>query len=268
MSERSEDHALLLQAVREGGRLALDYFRGEFKHWEKNPGDPVSEADHAVNDLLAERLCQARPDYGWLSEETADAPERMQAQRVWVVDPIDGTRAFIRGLPEFTVSVALVESGRPVIAVVYNPATEELFEAAAGGGASLNGGPIKVSGQLEFAGARFISGKRIFERAGWPEPPENAEFASINSIAYRMCLVAAGRHDACLSLTRKSDWDIAAADLIVAEAGGLSTTARNQAFVYNRAVLTHPSVIIAGPGLHRRLMGFLDAIERPPDATW
>ena len=268
MSERQEDHALLLDAVRDAGALALDFFRGEVRHWEKGPGDPVSEADHAVNDLLEERLRSARPGYGWLSEESTDAPERLEAERLWVVDPIDGTRAFIRRRPEFTVAVALVEADRPVVGAVYNPATAEFFEAVAGGGARLNGEPIRVSAQATLEGARLLSGKRIFERAGWSAPPEGASFATINSIAYRVCLVAAGRHDACLSLTRKSDWDIAAAELILTEAGGVATTARGGGFVYNRPVPLHDSIITAGPALHGAIMGFLDAIERPPEATW
>jgi myo-inositol-1(or 4)-monophosphatase len=268
MSEWGEDHALLIDTVRAAGALALDFFRGDVRHWEKEPGDPVSEADHAVNDLLEERLRDARPGYGWLSEESTDAPDRLDTDRLWVVDPIDGTRAFIRRRPEFTVSVALVEAERPVVGVVYNPATEEFFDAIAGGGACLNGEPIRVSAQPTLEGARLISGKRIFERAGWPAPPRGAHFATINSIAYRACLVAAGRHDACLSLTRKSDWDIAAAELIVAEAGGRATTSRGEGFIYNRPLPEHTSIITAGPALHGEIMRFLDAIERPPDAGW
>ncbi|MBM3489096.1 MAG: 3'(2'),5'-bisphosphate nucleotidase CysQ [Alphaproteobacteria bacterium] len=266
--DRHDDLELLLTAVREAGAIALGYFRGPVDSWDKSPGDPVSEADHAVDDFLRERLTTARPDYGWLSEETRDDRKRLDSRRVFVVDPIDGTRAFLRREPEFTIAAALVEDGRPVAAAVYNPATEEMFEATLGGGARRNDEPIAVSAQGSFSGARLLSGKRMFERAGWKEPPADAEFRSINSIAYRMALVASGRYDACVSLAEKSDWDIAAADLIVGEAGGRVTTARGKALCYNARQPRHPSVLVAGPALHGVLIDFLKTVQRPPGAGW
>jgi myo-inositol-1(or 4)-monophosphatase len=217
---------------------------------------------------LRERLTAARPDYGWLSEETDDDCARLASRRVFVVDPIDGTRAFLRGEAEFTICAALVEAERPVAAAVFNPATEEMFEATAGGGAQLNGEPLQVSGQTGFAGARLLSGKRMFERAGWKEPPADAAFHTINSIAYRMALVACARYDACVSLAEKSDWDIAAADLIVREAGGCVTTAKGETIRYNARQPRHPSVLVAGPALHGVLVDFLTTVQRPPGAVW
>jgi len=268
MSAWAADRALLEDAVREAGAIALGFFRGALQHWEKNPGDPVSEADHAVDDFLRRHLLAARPGYGWLSEETEDDPARLGRRRVFVVDPIDGTRSFIKRVPEFTICAAVVEDGRPAVGAVYNPATEEMFAATLGAGATLNGTPIRVSDRPGFAGARLLSGKRMFERAGWREPPPDAVFHTINSIAYRMALVAQGRYDGCVSLAQKSDWDIAAAELIVAEAGGRVTTARNRPFVYNAALPRHPSVVIAGPALHGTLMDFLQTVQRPYGADW
>ena len=268
MSGREDDRRLLQDAVRAAGMLALVYFRGELRHWEKAKGDPVSEADHAVNDLLRETLAGARPAYGWLSEESQDAPARLDAGRVWVVDPIDGTRAFIDGKPEFTVAVALVEDGRPVLAIVFNPATDEFFEAAAGEGARLNGAPIRVTGHPGLGGARLISGKRMFERAGWADPPEGASFFSINSLAYRISLVAAGRYDAVVSLGVKSEWDVAAADLVLSEAGGRITTARGEPYAYNKSEPEVRAVVAAGPALHDELLRFLATVPRPPGARW
>ena len=208
------------------------------------------------------------PDYGWLSEETEDSPERLQASRVWVVDPIDGTKAFLQDRPEFTICVALVENGRPLTAAVYNPATEELFEARDGRGARLNGVPIRVNEGDEFGTARMLSGKRMFERAGWKHPPKGMTFATINSIAYRMSLVACGRYDACVSLNNKSDWDIAAAELVVREAGGQVSTARDEPFTYNLPKAHHPSIVAAGPDLHASLIDFLQSVKRPVGARW
>ena len=268
MSDLAADHALLIEAVREAGALSLEFFQGDYEHWDKAPGDPVSEADHAIDALLRERLCAARPDYGWLSEESTDTPERLERARVFIVDPIDGTRAFIRGEAEFTVSAALAEEGRAVVGVVFNPATEELFEAVEGGGARLNGATIQASARQGWSGARVISGTRMFTRAGWSEPPRDAEFFAINSIAYRMALVAAGRYDACISLGTKSEWDIAGGTVILAEAGGRASTARGAEFGFNQAKPVVDSVVVAGPAMHEMIREFLDTIERPPGMRW
>lgn len=268
MNELANDHQLAIEAVREGGALALKHWRTGVKKWEKNPDDWVSQADKDVDTLLREALTSARPDYGWLSEETEDDPNRLNKRRVWVVDPIDGTRAYLKDLPEFTVCIALVEDGRPVVAAVYNPATDELFDAVAGGGARLNGEPMSVTHQPEFEGAKLLSGWRMFQRAGYAEPPKGLEFKSINSIAYRMALVACGRFDGCVSLNGKSDWDIAAAELLVLEAGGRVTTTSGGGFTYNAPEPKHFSLILGGEAMHDRLMRFIATVPRPTGATW
>lgn len=238
-----QDHDLALAVTREAGAIALKFFRGGVKSWHKKPNDPVSEADLAVDALLKEKLCGARPDYGWLSEESGAAGQIMTR---WIVDPIDGTRAFIEGKPEFTICVALVHDGAPVLAAIYNPASEELFEATAGGGALLNGKPIQASGHASLMEARFLASRRTFERHGWLARTAKADFAYRNSIAYRMALVAAGKFDVAISLTEKSDWDVVAADLLVREAGGRVTTADGAPLVYGSEKYRHPSVIATG----------------------
>lgn len=268
MNELQQDHALLLETVREGGALALSYFHDGVKHWDKGDDDPVSEADHAVDDLLRRKLLDIRPTYGWLSEESEDDPQRMNCRDVWVVDPIDGTRAFIQQRPEFTICAALVRDGRPVAAAVYNPAKEEFYDAVLGGGARLNGAPIRVSGAPDFEGARLLTGRNLFKNAGPLHEPADVTIHMVNSIAYRMCLVAEGRYDACISLSGKSDWDIAAAELILAEAGGVNTNAQGEEFTYNLPDPRHKSVISAGPALHGHILRFLETIERPPGAEW
>ena len=267
MSDLTADRTLLNDAVREAGAIAMRYFRNGVEHWEKGPGDPVSEADHAIDAFLRGRLCGARKDYGWLSEESEDDPERLQRQRVWVVDPIDGTRAYIQGRAEFTVAAALVADGLPVLAAVYNPATEEFYEASLGGGARLNGEAIATGEAAVFEGARLLAGRRMFERARWTAP-DSLHFGSVNSIAYRMCLVASGHYDGCVSLAGKSDWDIAAADLILSEAGGLATDSHGSSFRYNGADTRHLSVVAAGRPMYARIMDLLSNLERPAGATW
>jgi myo-inositol-1(or 4)-monophosphatase len=255
MTSLRQDHDLLLAAVREAGQLALQYFKGDLKSWNKKPNDPVSEADIAVDALLRDRLLGARPDYGWLSEESGLQHGRNGA--TWIIDPIDGTRAFIDRKPEFTICVALMHDARPVLAAIFNPASDEFFEATHGGGAKLNGKPIHASGHASLMEARFLASRRTFERHGWMAHTAKADFAYRNSIAYRMALVACGKYDAAISLTEKSDWDIAAADLLVREAGGRVSTADGAPLAYGTDKHRHPSVIATGAYIFDDLVDLL-----------
>ncbi|HJN03788.1 MAG TPA: 3'(2'),5'-bisphosphate nucleotidase CysQ [Alphaproteobacteria bacterium] len=257
-----EDAALLFAAVREAGALALTYFRGTVKSWDKKPGDPVSEADIAVNDLLRARLCGARPGYAWLSEESEDAAARLDAQRLWIVDPIDGTRAFLRGEDQFSVTAALVYGDAVVAGAVFNPATGEAFEAVAGGGAHLNGERIAVSRRKGVKGGRFLSSQRAFKQTNWTEALEGGEFHFINSIAYRLALVAAGRFDASITLSPKSDWDIAAGTLLIAEAGGVTSSLDGSPLQWNRKVPVHANLVAANRPLHRALIERFGGLAR------
>ena len=251
------DHLLLLEAVREAGALALKYFRTDVDSWDKSPDNPVSEADLAVDTLLREQLTGARPDDGWLSEETEDTPDRLAKNRVWIVDPIDGTRAFLRGSPQFAVSAALVIDGHPVLGAVFSPAQDEMFEAVKGGGARLNGTPIHVSGNTDPTRARLLAAKQTFRTHGWPEVADGAEFHFVNSMAYRMVVVADGRYDATITTTNKSEWDIAAAHLIVEEACGAVTNVDGTPLTYNRPHVHHDNVLCAGKELHDVLVAGL-----------
>jgi myo-inositol-1(or 4)-monophosphatase len=252
-----EDHRLLVAAVAEAARLAASFAGKPLKSWDKRPGQPVTEADMAVDALLHERLAKARPGYGWLSEESEDDPARLDREFLWLVDPIDGTRALIRGRPEYTVTAALVRGGRPIAAAVANPATGEHFEALAGGGARLDGKPLRVTGCAGLRGARILSSRGEAERRDWPVLLPGAVMSAISSIAYKIALVATARFDAAVTLWPKSEWDIAAADLIVQEAGGLVTTATGGPLVYNKPIPHLPSVVAAAPSLHAPLIAAL-----------
>ncbi len=173
---------------------------------------------------------------------------------MWVVDPIDGTRAFLKGRDEFTVAVALVEDGRPVLGAVYNPAREEFFEATSGGGARLNGAPIRVARVDHIAGARLVLGRREAGHVKWHDSLGAREVVGISSIAYKLAMVAAGRADATISLSPKSDWDVAAADLIIAEAGGTASQPDGTPLVYNRPRPRNAGVVAANPVLHRLIL--------------
>ena len=169
LPSQSEDLALLVDAVKAGGAAALVRFGTEQKVWQKTRFHPVCEADHEVDAILRERLAGARPDYGWLSEETVDDGSRLASQRTWVVDPIDGTNSYLKGIAEFAVSVALVEDGRPILATVFNPANDELFAAARGAGTTLNGSPVEVTGTAADSALSILSSRSEHREAGWPE---------------------------------------------------------------------------------------------------
>lgn len=253
MSDLADDVALLKAAVREASALALRYWRTELSVWQKPGGTPVSEADITVDRHLRQRLCDARPDYGWLSEETEDDTARLQCGRVWVVDPIDGTRAFLDGTPHFCHAVALVENGTPVAAALFNPAADEFYEAVANKGAQLNGAPIKVSDRQAIAGCRMAAYGPMFKHPAWREPWPDMEIIQRDSVAYRLALVASGAADAAMGLNTKNDWDLAAADLIVREAGGHVTSHDGQALAYNNPAPQQYSFLAAGPSLHAAL---------------
>jgi myo-inositol-1(or 4)-monophosphatase len=242
--------------VREAGAVALKYFRGQLKSWTKGKGDsPVSEADIAANDLLHERLLG--PGDGWLSEESENDPARLDARRVWVVDPIDGTRAYIAGREDWSISAALVEAGRPVVAALYAPATEELFLATAGEGATRNGVSIRASGG-GLDGARVAGPKRMMERVV-ARAPALIVVPRIHSLALRLARVAQGQIDAAVAGGSGHDWDLAAADLLVHEAGGMMTALDGKTLIYNRPSPVHGVLVAAGRERHHALIDMVRA---------
>lgn len=244
------DAALLIEATRAGGAIAKKFFGGEFKRWSKGQAGPVTEADYAVDKYLRETLLAARPDYGWLSEETEDDSSRLSRERVFIADPIDGTRAFMRGLPEFTIVACVVTEGRPVAAAIYNPITGEMFDAIAGSGARRNGEPLRVSAQAALENCRMIASNEVLARKEWDEPWPPMHVENRRSIAYRMALVGAGDVDAMISLGAKHDWDVAAGDLIVHEAGGRVSTGEGAVMLYNTPRALQPDIVAATPPLH------------------
>jgi myo-inositol-1(or 4)-monophosphatase len=258
-----DDLDLILAAALEAGEIALKRREEGLKIWTK-PGDsPVTNADMEVDSYLTRRLIGARPDYGWLSEETADEPARLEKRRLFVVDPIDGTRAYAKGRPWFAVSVAVVEDGRPVAGVVHAPELKETFTAVRGGGARLNGLPIVPSDCSVVEGCAMLGDKGMFAHPAWPTPWPAMRIESRNSIAYRLCLVASGAFDAAVAPSGKSDWDLAAADLIVSEAGAVICDMRGRPFVYNRPVPQQAGLICAAPALAPLILNHVAPIEWP-----
>lgn len=246
-----DDLHFLQRTVRKAGAICLDYFeRNAAKVWDKSNNSPVTDADIAVNDFLARELMGARPDYGWLSEETADDQSRRTKRRSFVVDPIDGTRAFIDRKPGFAVAVAIIENGEAIVGCVFNPLKDEFYSAVKGGGATLNRHPLRVDDCTTMGNCVMVGYPRKFKRLGFPD----MRYKITNSMAYRMALVASGQADATVSFTPKSDWDVAAAALIATEAGAVVTNLRGERPRFDGPTTSGFGVICASPALHALLL--------------
>jgi len=256
--ESAEITEALAGAVREAGALAMTKFRTPFKTWTKGASSPVSEVDIELDQLLRERLVAHDRRYGWLSEETVDDPVRLGAERIWIVDPIDGTRGFIAGMPDWTVVAALVEGGRPIHAAVYAPVDDQLFLATAGQGATLNGVPIAASRGETLAGARVNGAKRRIEALASLIPGVEV-IPRLSSLALRLARVAQGRFDIVFSAGSSHDWDLAASDLLVHEAGGVLTDFDGRELIYNRPDPVHGALMAAGRRRHAALLSLVRA---------
>lgn len=228
----------------EAGALALARIGGDYRRWEKSPGHPVCDVDLAVDAYLRPRLEQLAPDAAWLSEETIDDSVRLGRRRVWIVDPIDGTRDYLRARSGWCVSVALVEDGQPVLAVLNVPSLGQAWLAQAGEGATCDGVPLRASDRTELAGARIPTDDL---------PRAHRDLVAIdkpNSIALRIAMVAAGQADLLVTHRWGHEWDIAAATLIAREAGALMTDATSAPLEFNTRTGQAFGMIVSAPGLH------------------
>jgi len=249
----TRDAALLQDTMREAGSLAQSMFRTELKKWIKGASSPVSEADIAVNDLLEARLRGATPDYGWLSEESADDASRLSRRLTWVVDPIDGTRNYLDGHDEWCVSVALVEDATPLLAAVFAPVSDEFFFAVRGQGTTLNGTAVRATSGSELDFSRVAGPKPLVERLR-PSLGDIKLHPRIGSLALRLCRVADGSLDAAFAGGNSHDWDLAAADLIVQEADGRMSDLSGDPILYNRREVTHGVLVAAGRDRHASIV--------------
>jgi myo-inositol-1(or 4)-monophosphatase len=256
------DLDLIADAALEAGRLALELREKGLQIWYKDGVSPVTNGDLAVDALLKTRLLQARPDYGWLSEETADDPARLSAKRVFMVDPIDGTSAYMKDSPWFVISIAVVEVGRPLSAALYAPAPGELYTADVGAGAQRNGEPIRPSVAETLAGCHMAGDRKLFDQPCWLEPWPKMSVERRNAIAYRMALVGAGDFDAAVSRGWKHDWDLAAGDLIAREAGAQVTNTGGLPLTFNTPSAKNLGMICAAPALHPLILAKTAPIDQ------
>jgi myo-inositol-1(or 4)-monophosphatase len=244
---------LAVRAARGAGEAVMRAFRGEQEVSFKSADQPVTGADLAADRHLRGVLSGERPGYGWLSEETADSPARLRRERVWVVDPIDGTNSFVEGRPEFAVCVGLVHAGRAVLGVVHNPATGELFHAIRGGGAYRDGVRIRVSARGPGDAPRMVGSRWEIGRG------ELAAFREwrlepLGSTAYRMCRIAEGRAEGFVSRGPKAEWDVCAPMVVVEEVGGRVTCLDGSVPVYNRPDPSWTGVAASNGALHEELL--------------
>ena len=237
MEIQQEEKTLLSDTVeitRAAGEEIMKYYHSTYEVEDKSPDNPVTDADYAADTLLKQRLTARLPSAGWLSEETVDNAERLDQEYVWVVDPLDGTKEFVMGIPEFSVSVALVHQGEPVLGVIYNPATKELYTAVRGEGVFLNGQSATVSKRSELSGARVDASRSEMKRGEFEPFAALVETNVMGSIAYKLARVAAGQADATWSRGPKNEWDICAGALLVQEAGGQCVNLDTTPFTFNR----------------------------------
>ena len=252
------DLDLLIRAAREAGAIALRYAGGPLDVIHKEDGaGPVTDADHAVNDHLHALLRGARPGYGWLSEETPDDPARLSCDRVFILDPIDGTRSFIEGSGTWAHSIAVAEQGRVVAAVVYLPARDRLYAAVAGAGATANGTSLCLAGAPDLHRAKVLATRPSMEPVNWRGAVPTFQRHHRPSIAYRLCLVAEGRFDAMLTFRPTWEWDIAAGALILQEAGAGVSDRTGAALQFNSADPRTAGIVAAAPALHRQILDHL-----------
>lgn len=257
-----QDLQLAILAARQAGAVVMRTFRTEQRVTHKSPDQPLTDADLAADATLKQMLLSNRPDYGWLSEETADKPDRLRKRLVWIVDPIDGTRSYIAGRPEFAISIGLVENHRALLGVVYNPATDEMFVAVRGQGARwVNGDALRVRKNDT---TRELVASRSEISGGELEPfVQNFEIVPTGSTAYKLAKVAAGAAEAFVSRGPKSEWDVCAGVLLVEEAGGRATDLRGREIIYNQPRTEVFGILATNSDLHGALIDQIASLPVP-----
>ena len=264
---RQADLELALASARAAGQAVMAWFRTDAEVRHKSPDQPVTDADLRADAILRDRILGARPDDGWLSEETEDDPARLDRRRVWIIDPIDGTRSFIAGYREFAISVGLVEDGRAALGVVYNPATEDVLWATRGGGARRvrrwDGDPapapdavsrLRVPAPGPGERPAIVASRSELKRGEFDAFGSEWIIRPLGSTAYKLAAVAAGVGHGFLSRGPKSEWDVVAGALIVEEAGGVVTDLRGDPLVYNRPDPRVHGILACAPSLHATLL--------------
>jgi myo-inositol-1(or 4)-monophosphatase len=252
--EYEKELAIAEQAARDAGSAIMGLFKGKFDVREKSKNNPVTTADLEANRIIRDKIHESFPQDGWLSEEDSDNSSRLALARLWVIDPIDGTKEFIEGVSQFAISIAFVVEGRPKIAVVYNPAEDRFYKAAAGQGAYLNDEAIRVSPHNEIDGALLLV-SRSEPQKKFQVFVDRCDILRVGSIAYRLAKVAGGDGDGTLTFRTIHEWDICAGVLMVEEAGGKVVDGNGNTMIFNRELPKHLGVVAANATLATGLQG-------------
>ena len=250
-------HQVAVDAAREAGRIVRGYFQEATIIQMKGEDNPLTEADLASNRVLYERLLGAYPDFGWLSEETVDDGARLQKREVWIIDPVDGTLEFTKGIPEFVISIGLVIDGAPVLGVLYNPIRDQLFSGIVGQGAWYNGQPTHTSTRAELSGSRVVCSRTEMSK-GWFDPYKDLLVPEpVGSVAYKFGLVAAGMAEATFTPRPRHEWDVAGGAAIVLAAGGRFTNGAGDAVVFNQPKPLVDGIAATNGPIHDGILGLM-----------
>ena len=256
MLERARDVAR--EAALEAGAAIRNFYKDEYTVRDKGEDNPLTDADLAADKILERHLRTAFPEFGWLSEETADTPARLEKSHVWIVDPLDGTREFTLGIPEFVVSVGLVIDGRAVVGVLYNPIKEQLFEGIVGQGATLNGEPIHVTDHGDLQGSKVVCSRTEMKKGWFDDFEEVLTPGPVGSVAYKFGLVAAGMAESTFTPRPRSEWDICGGVAIVEAAGGRCSDRTGAPYIFNRPKPLVDGVAVSNGHIHQAILEVMD----------
>ena len=263
MTAFAREREVAERAARDAGGIIRRYYESGVRVAEKGPDNPVTRADLEANTCIHALVSGAFPGDGWLSEETADSTERLARRRVWVVDPLDGTKEFIQHIPEFCVCIALVEDGRPVVAVEYNPAADRLYTAVRGQGTAVNGAPARVTTTARVPDAVVLASRSEDKRGEWDAFKGRVHVKLTGSVAFKLAELSTGAGDATFTLTPKNEWDICAGSLLVEEAGGQVTDLAGAPLRFNQPKTLRPGMIASNGALHAGLLALIAEAGRP-----
>lgn len=252
----ADEFKILLHAMQDAGAALNELQRADDFIQKKANDELLTKADLLVNEILRSRISQHFPDDGWLSEENVDDKSRLMTDRVWMVDPIDGTKEFVNDIAEYAISVALIENGKPIIGAIYNPATKEFFHAEKDQGAWTQNQRLHCR-RSSSASFLLLASRSEFDRGEWDRFKSQHHIKPTGSIAYKLALVAAGKADATFSLGPKSEWDIAAGVLIVQEAGGIVTDKNGNDFEFNREDVLVDGIVASTAEIYPEVMAMI-----------
>ncbi len=242
-------------AAREAGAAIRGFYKDAYTVKDKGEDNPLTDADLASDRILADRL--RRDDWGWLSEESVDDPVRLTKEFAWIIDPLDGTKEFTLGIPEFVVSIGLVHLGRPVLGVLYNPIVDEMFAGVVGVGATFNGAPCRVSTHQGLQGARIVCSRTEMKKGMFDAWTDRVKLVPVGSVAYKFGRVAAGQAEATFTPQPRNEWDIAGGVALVMAAGGRTSNRLGEDYVFNRANPLVDGVCATNGAVHPEILGLM-----------